>query len=116
MCKYNIGVCFKKALSTHIPKSHILYPAINVHTTKLSYSTMPSMGSKIGAHNKKVEKNNEAKKETRDCSCPKTKKGKPFSCPWEGTCLQEGLIYKCEGIDTNSKETKWEYLGCTGAI
>ena len=106
MAKNNIGVAFKQVLRMHIPKHHKLYPVINEHTTKLSYSMMASMGSKIGAHNSQVERDNEVKDEARKYSCPKTKKGSLFKCHWEGNCLQEGGIYKCKGLDTKTEDIK----------
>ena len=28
--------------------------------------------------------------------------------------MEEGTVYKCKGCDTNNKNLKWEYIGCTG--
>ena len=61
MAKQIIGVAFKNALAKNIPKNHILYSVINVHTVKLSYSTTPNMSSKMGAHNNRVESKNQKK-------------------------------------------------------
>ena len=71
------------------------------------------MGSRIGAHNNRVERDNEVKEDVKECSCPKTKSKKAYKCPWQGKCLQEGWIYKCEGKDINTGKVKWEYIGCT---
>ena len=69
----NIGKTFKEALEKHIPRGHPLYPVINIHNTKLSYSTMPCMASKIGSQNNKLEKNNIQQETCRECDCPKTR-------------------------------------------
>ena len=58
MVKKLIGVDFKKALETHIPKGHILHSVINCHVTKLAYCSMPNMEAKVSGHNRKVEANN----------------------------------------------------------
>ena len=80
---------------------------------KLSYSTKPSMASKIGAHNNKVEANNEELGgEERLCSCPKTKGGFPFACEWGGKCMEGNTVYSCKGLKPNGS-IKWEYLGIT---
>ena len=37
-----------------IPKGHPLYPLLNRHTVKVSYSTMPNLQKKVNNHNKKI--------------------------------------------------------------
>lgn len=66
-----------------------------------------------GLYNK-IEAKNEVKEDERKCSCPKTKKGKQFTCPWGGKCLEEGSVYKCQEWDKTTKILKLEYIGCTG--
>ena len=78
----HIGKTFKEALNQCIPRGHPLYPVINEHTTKLSYSTMPNMAMKIGGQNNRVERDSYKKEGGRECDCPKTKGGNPFKCPW----------------------------------
>ena len=113
MVKKLIGVTFKKAMEQHIPKGHVLHSVINNHVTKLSYCTMPNMESRIGSHNNKIQTKNEPKPDLFACTCPNTKKGKKYSCVWNGKCKKEGLVYKCTGYDENGQEV-WNYVGLTG--
>ena len=108
MSKTHIGKTFKKALAEQIPKGHPLYKVMNEHVIKLSYSTMPNMASKMGSHNNKVEGKQKTKQRSRLCSCPKTKAGKPFTCPFGKKCLEEGIVYKCTGDNPN-----FNYIGLT---
>ena len=109
-----IGVAFKKALEIHIPKTHILHSVINAHTVKLSYSTMPNMRAKIGAHNNKVEQINEPRiDDSENCDCSKTKKGQKYTCQWGGKCMEKGKVYKCSAVDKDGKII-WNYIGLTG--
>ena len=43
-----------KALERTIPRGHQLYPLLNRHTVKVSYSTMPNLEKKISNHNRKI--------------------------------------------------------------
>ena len=113
MVRNQIGVTFKKALSMHKPKGHILEPLLNKHTVKLSCSTMQPMGSKIGAHNNHVERKSEEKPKSRECSFPKTKNKIKYNFPREGKCLEERFVYMCKGVDIISGKTKWDYTGST---
>ena len=108
-----MGTVFKEAMEKHIKREHPLWKILNPHTAKCSYATMPSMASKIGSANNRVEMKNN-KVEDRTCSCPKTRGGKPTTCEWGGKCLLEGVIYKCEGRREGENQTKWEYIGETG--
>ena len=62
-----------KAQEKTIPKGHKLYPLLNRHTVKVTYSTMPNIQKKVSSHNRKViteaEKDNskeEKEKEERN--------------------------------------------------
>ena len=74
---------------------------------------MPSMTSKIGSQNNKVENNSQKAKKGRECDCPKTKGGKPFKCNWDGKCLNPGMVYKCTARAEDGSEA-WNYIGLTG--
>ena len=113
MVRKQIGKTFHEALKKHIPAGHVLVKAINQHMVKLSYSTMPSMASKIGANNNKINRDSSIENEVKEtCNCPKTKLGQPFTCKFNGTCLRQGLIYKCTATDSNGN-VKWNYIGNT---
>ena len=113
MCVKHIGKSFKEAMSKHVQREHPLYAILNEHVCKLSYGTMPSMASKIGAQNNLLEKQCKEKEEIRMCDCPKTKGGEEYNCPWGGTCLKTGWVYKFTARDKNKNE-KWNYIGLTG--
>ena len=52
--KTNVAKEVFKALERTIPKGHKLYPLLNRHTVKVTYSTMPNIQKKVSSHNKKV--------------------------------------------------------------
>ena len=52
--KINVAKEVFKALERTIPKGHKLYPLLNRHTVKVTYSTMPNIQKKVSCHNKKV--------------------------------------------------------------
>ena len=92
MVRNNIGKLFAKALEKHIPKGHVLHPLLNKHTVKLSYSTMPSMASKVGAHNNKLERAAEEEKNpVKICSCVKADKEECNQGGWKGECFKKGM-------------------------
>ena len=70
------------------------------------------MQSCIGSHNNRMENSNEPIEDNIMCNCPKTKKGKSFTCLWGGKCLKGG-IYTADGLDDNGV-SKWNYIGLTG--
>ena len=110
MLKENIGKVFSRALEKHFPKGHILHPIFNKHTVKLSYSTMPSMASKIGANNNKLEKDQNNKASVlNSCNCQKSR-----VCDWKGDCIKPGLVYTCTGRDPITGEEIFNYIGMTG--
>ena len=66
---------------------------------------MPSIDSAIKSHNSRLLKNNTEDEEKRSYNCRKKE-----TCPVEGQCLDECIIY--EGtIRSNSEENK--YVGLT---
>ena len=53
----------------------------------------------------KIIRQSESSKNERTCNCPKTK-----TCPFEGKCLLENVIYQAKVKSENSEET---YIGLT---
>ena len=43
-----------KAQEKTIPKGHKLYPLLNRHTMKVTYSTMPNIQKKVSSHSRKI--------------------------------------------------------------
>ena len=60
---------------------------------KVSYRTMPSLGSIIANHNAKIIGKGEKEEEKRKCSCPE--RDKP-DCPLDGECLATNIIYQAK--------------------
>ena len=65
---------------------------------------MPNMDSAIKSHNSQLLKNDTEGKEKRSCNCRKKE-----TCPVEGKCLEEGIIYEAT-IKSNSEK---KYVGLT---
>ena len=66
---------------------------------------MPNIDSAIKSHNSQLLKNDTEGEEKRSCNCRKKE-----TCPVEGKCLEEGIIYEAT-IKSNSDEKK--YIGLT---
>ena len=80
----------------------------NRNNCKVSYSCMDNVKSLISRHNKKTLSRacNENNQEIYTCNCRDKK-----SCPLNGKCLQENVVYKA--TITSQNESK-EYIGSTG--
>ena len=89
MAKENIWDIFKKAMSNNFPKGHFLHPTINQHTVKLSYSTTPNMASKMGAHNNRVEANNQTKGKKGPALAPKQRAKNHMNADMENRALKK---------------------------
>ena len=104
----NIGGQFLRIIDICFPKTHILNKIINRNTVKVSYRCMPNMKQILGRHNSKVSQE-DAPAPPPGCNC----RGGPPTCPLNGACLTDQLVYKATvtRTDTNHKET---YTGLTG--
>ena len=94
-----IGKEYLKIVDKCFPKTHKLHPVLNRHTLKISYDTMTNMKQKIAIHNKKVltNKENENKNKEKQCNCRNGIK----SCPMDGHCLTESVVYSCKVTNEN---------------
>ena len=73
---------------------------------------MPSMASKVGAHNNRLERDVYEKVNTvKLCTCPKEEKK---DCEWNGECFRASMVYKCTIIDPTTKVELGNYIGMTG--
>ena len=104
--KTNIGKKFIALITKHFANTP-LSKIINRNTVKISYRTMPNIGSIISSHNKKLldSKPEQAQTTQKTCNC-KIKS----SCPQNRNCLKRSVIYKAEISDNNNKAT---YIGLT---
>ena len=102
--KTNIGKVFLKLVRKHFPRSHKLSKIFNLNTIKISYSSMPNVKNLIKQHNSKIL-NKDRDKIQRPCNC-RIKE----SCPLNGKCLHQCMVYKAE-VSTNT--TYKEYYGAS---
>ena len=101
--KTNVGKKFLTLLRKHFPPSSALYKLFNQKKVKLSYSCCPSMQTIISSHNAKVT----SSKKTEDiggCNC----RGGVKTCPLDGKCLTESLVYKATVSSVEGDKT---YIG-----
>ena len=86
----------------HFPKSNPLYKIFNRHTLKLSYSCMSNIKTIISSHNKAQINKPDAINDS-NCNCRNSS-----TCPMDGKCNDQSIIYQAEVTTSTSKET---YLG-----
>ena len=106
--KTNVGKKFLKLIDTCFPPNHKLHKLLNRNTIKVSYRCMPNIKQAISAHNSSVTKKSTPQQhQDKTCNCRNK-----ASCPVDGNCLTEGIIYQAivTRTDNNSKET---YIGLT---
>ena len=105
----NIGRRFLAIIDECFPQNHPLRKICNRNTLKLSYSCMPNAASIISSHNKAIlTKHTNTKPTVCDtCSCRRR-----MSCPLDGKCLTEGVVYQAtvKREDTGDIQT---YVGIT---
>ena len=106
--KTNIGAKFLKLVDKHFPADNPLSKIINRNSVKVSYRTTPNMAKAISANNAKILKQLEEKSEVRTCNCPKNS-----TCPLNGQCLTENLIY--QATVTENDGLKNTYIGLTSS-
>ena len=100
----NIGKDFLKLLDKHFPPTSNMHQYFNRNTIKISYSCMPNISSIISSHNKKVLGQTINITEG-GCNC---RRGR--TCPLDGKCLTESIIYKAE---VKTDDTTANYIGLT---
>ena len=81
------------------PPHHALHKIFNKNTLKISYSSMPNVSSIITAHNKRLLRNETYSATTATCNCRKS-----VSCPLNGECQQEGVVYQAVIERQDNKE------------
>ena len=100
----NLGQAFLRLLERHFPKSSPLHKLFNKNNVKISYSCLPNMASIISRHNKKIL--TQSSNVPAGCNCQKG----PSSCPVDGQCLQESVIYTA---DVTTEQDQKRYIGST---
>ena len=100
--KMNVGKCFLSLIDQHFPKSNPLYKIFNRNTLKLSYSCMSNIKTIISSHNKAQINKSDATNDS-NCNCRNSS-----TCPMDGKCNDQSIIYQAEVTTSTSKET---YIG-----
>ena len=99
----NISKKFLLLVDKHFTPDHQLRKIFNRNTLKVSPRCMPNIDSAIKSHNNRLLKSSNEDKRT--CNCRKND-----TCPVEGHCLEEGIIYEAT-VKSNTEEKK--YVGLT---
>ena len=108
--KSNIGRDFLTLLDNAFPPSNPLHKLFTRHTVKLSYSCMPNMAQAVARHNLKIlSEDRQQPDQTPACNC----RNGPGSCPVEGKCRSDCVVYRATVTETVSGKTE-TYTGMTG--
>ena len=107
--KTNVGKEFFRLLDRSFPPSNPLHKLFTRQTVKLSYKCMPNMATSISRHNSKLLREDRHMARSLGCSC----KGGAASCPVQGVCKQEGVVYEACVKERISGKTE-TYTGLTG--
>ena len=100
----NVGKCFLSLIDQHFPKSNPLHKIFNRNTLKLSYSCMNNIKTIISNHNKaEISKPTHNDEENKNCNCRK-----PNTCPMDGSCNAQNIVYQAEVTTPATRET---YIG-----
>ena len=103
----NITRIFNSLLTKYFKKGTLMGKLFNSNNCKISYSTMPNLKQFISGHNKKILRKNEPKKAEKGCNC----RGGVQSCPVEGQCLKQEVIYEVEVVAQQQEDKS--YIGST---
>ena len=95
------GKKFFLLLNKNFPKTYKLNKVFNRNSVKVSYGSMPNISSIIKFHNKKVLSNDKSKSSKSSCNCRYKS-----SCPLNGNCLQQNVIYCSKVILRNQYTNK----------
>ena len=100
----NVGKCSLSLVDQHFPKSNPLHKIFNRNTLKLSYSCMNNIKTIISSHNKaEISKPTHNDEENKNCNCRK-----PNTCPMDGSCNTQNIVYQAEVTTPTTRET---YIG-----
>ena len=95
----NVGTEFFELIDKHFPPGNPLHSVCNRSTIKVSYSSLPNMGSIIARHNSKILRSaNPQPKPKASCNCQDK-----LVCPIPGQCTQNGAIYQATVASTGGR-------------
>lgn len=104
----NIGRKFLSLIDKHFTKTHKFHKILNRNCVKVSYSCMPNVETTIKSHNKQLlqkHQQKEVKGTAPACNCRSKE-----SCPLNGQCLTDSLVYMATLSTDNDK---YSYVGMT---
>ena len=109
----NVAKCFLSLIDQHFPKSNPLHKIFNRNTLKLSYSCMNNIKTITSNHNyynAEISKPTHNDEENKNCNCRK-----PNTCPTDGNCNAQNIIYQAEETYIGLCDTTFE-LRCRNHI
>ena len=89
----------------HFLENNRFHKIFNKHNVKVSYGCMPSIGSKINAHNKAILGNSKPL-ERGGCNCSNEE-----DCPLEGECLSKNVLYEATITSSIRNYGEKKYIG-----
>ena len=101
--KTNVGSRFLSLIDKEF-KGTKLEKYFNRKTIKVSYSCLPNIEAIISGHNKRLLNTNDNTSNTPPCNC----RGGTRTCPLEGKCQINSVVYKAE---VSHKDKKATYIG-----
>ena len=98
----NVAMEFLRLVDKHFPLGNPLHSICNRSTIKVSYRSLPNMGSIVAKHNSKILRNTATNqpKPAANCNCQKSLKK---DCPMPGECNQDGAIYQATMTTNDGK-------------
>ena len=108
--KSNLGNECLKWLDTAFTRSNPLHKLFTRQTVKVSYTCMSNIAKAVARHNAKIlQANQQEEHQQPECNC----RGGPASCPVEGRCQTDCVVYRATVTDTVSGKVE-RYTGVTG--
>ena len=107
--KTNVGQEFLKLIDRSFPPTNPLHKLFTRQTVKVSYKCMPSMAQAVSRHNMCILHDDQQNLQQPGCNC----RGGPGSCPVQGKCLTDGVVYRAAVTETGSGNVEF-YTGATG--
>ena len=103
--KKKIGKFILQLIKKHFPKEHKFHKIFNRNTLKLSYSCMPSIKTKINAHNREILRNTPSKN-AKHCKYQQKENRSMNS-----DCLKESSVYYATASCNNKNHKPKLYKG-----
>ena len=102
----NIGKKFLKLIDKHFAKTNKFHKIFYRNNVKVSYSCLPNFANIIKSHNHRIFSEEKTQDQPK-CNCRQKD-----TCPLEGHCLDQELIYRCI-FKENTTSDEVTYNGLT---